>query len=351
MLPPRSNRSHENRRREQRQPSQPLARQLGRPSCMENERLAPPLLHLVPEAFIQNKTVFLKVSLANTLRFVFKHPLARRNRTAAFSRFLKWQINVRLNPHPVVYPFVGDTKLLAWKGLTGVTGNIYAGLHEFEDMAFLLHFLQKEDFFADIGANVGSYTVLAAGVCRSKTLAAEPLPDTFKILEDNVTTNRLSEKVILKNIGIGEKNGKLFFTKSLDTMNHVATEDETDTLEIPVQTLDEILSETPQLIKIDVEGFEMAVLKGATKTLASPALRGMIIEVNKSSERYGHGSEEVHNLLTKYDFKPFAYEPFSRKLSPLAGPNEGNTIYLRDIDFVKKRLDTAKKIKVLGQEF
>jgi FkbM family methyltransferase len=218
-------------------------------------------------------------------------------------------------------------------------------------MAFLLHFLREEDFFADIGANVGSYTVLAAGVCKSKTLAAEPLPDTFKILKDNVLLNHLEEKVILKNIGIGEKNGKLFFTKSLDTMNHVATAGETDTLEVPVRTLDEILPETPQLVKIDVEGFEMAVLRGVSETLENPSLKALIIEINKSSERYGHSSQEVHELLVEQNFRPFEYEPFSRKLSPLAGPNEGNTLYLRDLDFVKKRLETAKKIKVLGQEF
>jgi FkbM family methyltransferase len=291
------------------------------------------------------------MSLSNTLCFISQHPLAKRNRAAAFSRLLKWQINARLNPHPVVYPFVGDTKLLAWKGLTGVTGNIYAGLHEFEDMAFLLHFLREEDFFADIGANVGSYTVLAAGVCKSRAIAAEPLSDTFKILKDNVLLNHLEEKVILKNVGVGEKSGKLFFTKSLDTMNHVAAEGDTDTLEVPVRTLDEILPETPALIKIDVEGFEMAVLQGAGKTLENPSLKSLIIEINKSSERYGHSSDEVHQLLVEQSFRPFEYEPFSRKLSPLAGPNEGNTIYLRDIDFVIKRLETAVKISVLGQEF
>jgi hypothetical protein len=36
------------------------------------------------------------------------------------------------------------------------TGNLYVGLHEFEEMAFLLHFLRRGDLFADVGANVGS---------------------------------------------------------------------------------------------------------------------------------------------------------------------------------------------------
>ena len=43
----------------------------------------------------------------------------------------------------------------------GVTGNVYCGLHDFAEMSFMLHLLRAGDLFADIGANVGSYTVLA----------------------------------------------------------------------------------------------------------------------------------------------------------------------------------------------
>ncbi len=39
-------------------------------------------------------------------------------------------------------------------GTTGATGNVYCGLHEFEDMALLLHILRKVDRFVDIGANI-----------------------------------------------------------------------------------------------------------------------------------------------------------------------------------------------------
>lgn len=291
------------------------------------------------------------MSLLNTLRFIITHPLAQRNRVAALSRFIKWQINIRLNPHPVLYPFVGETKLLAWQGLTGATGNIYTGLHEFEDMAFLLHFLREEDLFADIGANVGSYTVLAAGAAGCRVVAVEPLPLTFDILSDNVAINHLSEKVALLNIGIGAGAGTLRFTRSLDTTNHVATSGETDTLEVPVRTLDEILPKTPQLIKIDVEGFELPVLRGAGKILTDTALNALIIEVNQSAARYGYSGGEVHKILIGNDFQPFAYEPFTRNLTALSGPNEGNTLYLRGIDFVKNRIETAKKVSVLGQEF
>jgi hypothetical protein len=63
----------------------------------------------------------------------------------------------------------------ATSGMTGATGNLYVGLHEFEEMAFLLHFLRPGDLFADVGANVGSYTILAAVAVERGTHCARGL--------------------------------------------------------------------------------------------------------------------------------------------------------------------------------
>ena len=51
--------------------------------------------------------------------------------------------------------------------MIGATGNLFCGLHEIEDMGFVLHFLRSDDIFLDVGVNVGTYTVLAAGVAGS----------------------------------------------------------------------------------------------------------------------------------------------------------------------------------------
>ena len=58
-------------------------------------------------------------------------------------------------------------------GMTGATGNVYCGLHEFEDMALVLHALRPRDLFVDVGANVGSYTVLGGQPARV-ALASNP---------------------------------------------------------------------------------------------------------------------------------------------------------------------------------
>lgn len=76
-----------------------------------------------------------------TVNFLLNHPLSSKNKSAAFYRLLSWQIRSRLIGAPVAYDFVNQSRLLVYPGMTGATGNVYAGLHEFYDMGFVLHAL------------------------------------------------------------------------------------------------------------------------------------------------------------------------------------------------------------------
>src|SRR5215212_3903441 len=127
------------------------------------------------------------MSLLKTLQYIVNHPLNRSNKLAAIKRYFNWQVSSRLNPHPVIYPFVEGSSLVVQKSMTGATGNVYCGLHEFNDMGFLLHFLRPGDLFFDIGANIGSYTILASAVVGASTVSFEPVPSTFRNLQKNVT--------------------------------------------------------------------------------------------------------------------------------------------------------------------
>jgi hypothetical protein len=90
--------------------------------------------------------------------FLATHPLTKHRRLPAMAGTAMGQIASRFQDEVIVH-WIGGTRS-ARRGMTGLTGNIYAGLHEFADMAFLLHFLRPSDVFADVGANVGSYTNL-----------------------------------------------------------------------------------------------------------------------------------------------------------------------------------------------
>jgi FkbM family methyltransferase len=290
------------------------------------------------------------MSAISLMKIITSHPLNRNQKIKAISRFVKWQINTRLNPYPVIYPFTEKSKLIIQKGMTGATQNLYCGLHEYHDMMFLLHFLRKEDSFADIGANVGSYTVLASGHIGAETFAFEPVPSTFLHLGNNIAINHIEKKVTSFNVALGSKEGIIEFTSSFDTTNHVANKNDTDTISVSVETLDHILEnrKIPSLLKIDVEGFETEVLMGGGKILKQSELKAIIIELNGSGKRYGYDEQHIHETLLDLGFKPYLYNPKERLLTGIDKfGTGGNTIYIRDIHFVQNRVKSAPKIKIL----
>jgi FkbM family methyltransferase len=292
--------------------------------------------------------------IKRTFGFILAHPLGGRHPVKSIFRFLLWQVQSSFSPSKFfVKQFIGPVKFYARKGLTGVTGNIYAGLHEFNDMAFLLHFLNSEDVFFDVGANVGSYTLLASGVCKSKSTAIEPVTSTFEILNQNIKLNKLHDRVSTINAAAGAVEGTITFTSDQDTTNHVTAENEANdpgTINVPVIAIDSLLTgNSPSLIKIDVEGYETEVLKGMVNTLNLSTLKAIIIELNGSGDRYGYNEEEIHQLLLAKKFKPYTYDPFKRTLTEIASFGNNNTIYCRDEDFINNRLKQGAGIHIMGE--
>ena len=272
----------------------------------------------------------------------------------AISNWISWQLRSRIQPGSHIVSFVGDTKLQVHRGMHGATGSIYCGLHEFEDMAFVLHFLRPSDLFIDIGANVGTYTVLASGACGARTISVEPVSTSVDALQANIKLNCITERVRLEIAVLGEQAGVVRISNSLDCTNHVLLGDEAVSFErVPMKTLDELTqAEQPDLIKIDVEGFEMSVLKGGQELLASPVLQGIIIEMNGSGQKYGVTDAEITGELHKFGFVPHQYEPMKRSIEPILAPTSrgGNVLFLRNIEFIRERLIRAKCFKTMGEK-
>lgn len=288
-----------------------------------------------------------------TLKFIGNHPLNRGRRVHAFSKYLRWQIRSRLVPGPVVYPWVNGSRVIVRSGETGVTGNIYCGLHEFEDMAYLLHVVTPEDLFVDIGANVGTYTILACAVKGARGVCVEPVPATYGRLLENLRVNNLFERVEALNVGLAEEDGELLFTAGENCTNHVVAREErvSETVRVKVSTLDEILNgRCPAVLKIDVEGFELPVLSGAAATLNNGTLHSVIMELNGSGRRYGFNDDEILSRMEGFGFTTFRYEPFTRKLQSLGGKNSlsGNTLFVRDADLVQGKVRVSPPVAVDG---
>ncbi len=296
------------------------------------------------------------MSVLNTFQFILGHPLNRNQKLNAVIRFLKWQIGSSLVSGEVVYTWINNTKFFVRKGEAGLTGNIYAGLHEFSEMGFLLHFLRSEDLFIDVGANAGSYSILACAAVGARGIALEPIPGAYRRLVENMRLNRLEEKVHCIDKAAGRGRGRLTFTNDADTANHVlvAGEDNDEIVEVEVVSLDDVLQrESPTLLKIDVEGFESSVLDGARETLKKQSLKAVILELNGSGARYGHDESQILEVMSDNNLERYAYNPLNRKLSRFKGTclNSENSLFIRDLSYVQERLKCAPQVSIHGHRF
>ncbi len=277
---------------------------------------------------------------------LINHPLWKTKRLSPLGRFLKLQLFFLLGEKELCVKWVDDLLLYLKQGDTGLTGNYYFGLHEFFDMGFLIHLIKKDDLFIDIGANLGSYSQLASGLCKCKSVAFEPVPTTFKRLYENIKINDLIGKVHLRNLALhNEKKEKILFSIDKGPCNSIVESSyQGEKKFVEVSSLDiECGSFDPVLLKIDVEGFEENILKGALKILQKDSLLAIIIEGQ---------TKNVNNLLSSFGFEDFNYDPFKRKLK-YCDKRTINKIWIKKekLKIVKERLLVSKKRIIYGQKF
>lgn len=216
----------------------------------------------------------------------------------------------------------------------------------------------------DVGANQGGWTLTMAASGAS-VVSFEPVPDTAARLAANIRNNpaAIRDRIEVHTVALGDSEGIIHFTAGLDAGNHRLPERIDNTgaiastaligqIEVPVTTADEALSaRVPVLIKIDVEGEELAVLNGARRVLADSQLAAVIIETFRPHNHDREPLKTIERELYQLGFHPVAYSPVSRKIRSLTDPSEGgqNTIYLRNRDLAEARVKDARPVRVLGQ--
>jgi FkbM family methyltransferase len=173
---------------------------------------------------------------------------------------------------------------------------------------FLSSVASYDTIVADVGANQGLYTLWLAQVATGGHIYAfEPDPDLFQCLENNVRTNHL-QNVSTIQAAASDRSGTLAFrTNELnrgDNRVDAKAFRDTSTQQVQAVTLDEIVSDRRlDLLKIDVQGFEIEVLLGAQKTLkANPAVTIVFEFWPYGLRQAGHRPNELWDLLQEAGF-------------------------------------------------
>jgi FkbM family methyltransferase len=176
--------------------------------------------------------------------------------------------------------------------------------------------MEENETFVDVGANVGSYSLMVANEYKGKAvkvIAIEAHPGNYEALCRNIRCNKFENLIIPINKVVSDHKGVVaLYERSHDgtrvdsEMFSVCNDQLIDasnilhpggnSLEIECDTLDNILlNYRVDVIKMDVEGAEVLALKGATKTLE--VIRKIVVEI------HGDKSENVNQILRNHGFK------------------------------------------------
>ncbi len=177
----------------------------------------------------------------------------------------------------------------------------------------------------------------------TEVVSFEPDPTSFARLQRNVQVNGLTDSVAPFMMALGDRNGESWFTVGQDSVNHLLdSAPDGAGQRVRLARLDDVLEgRVPVAMKIDVEGHEEGVLRGAGRTLARPELLAIEIEtLNRASE----------DILGAAGFTRLFYDPERRTLSPSAIVRmpSNNHLYVRDIDDLRERLAHGPVIDVFG---
>jgi len=260
------------------------------------------------------------------------HPLTKKNIGFAILKYFYYQFVLYFVCESITVKWIKDAKLKIRKNDKSLKANIFlGGLQEYNEMMFLLNYLTANKHFYDIGANQGSYTILASKVIGSETFSVEPVLKDFKKLEEQIKLNNVNHLVKTYNCGLSDKIGELNFTSNIEGANRVSFKKSQNTCKVHVSTLDSFFKlKKPSLIKIDVEGFEYFILKGGRQFFRSKYCEALIIELNGSGEQFGIKDQNIHQYLLDQDFIVIEFDCIKNKIIKKNNFNSGtNNIYIK----------------------
>jgi len=190
----------------------------------------------------------------------------------------------------------------------------------------------------DIGANIGTYTLLAASIVgpTGRVDAFEPSPVPAQRLRDNVARNDL-DFVFVHEVAVGDASGAVQFSSDRDgCCNHVirsAVDGDPDPGRMSVQstTLAECCDSQYSFAKVDVEGYEPLILKGASNMLAHRNPPVWQLELAGYSNRYGVTTSDLIGFLADSGYVCGVYNATESRLTITREPwkhgnGEGNVL-------------------------
>jgi len=201
------------------------------------------------------------------------------------------------------------------------------GCWEAFETQLVLQYLRPGDCFFDVGANIGYYSVLAAAAVgpAGRVFAFEPEPRNFDLLQRNLELNQLAGRAEAARLALSSSTGQAELSLHPDNLgDHQLFGRQAGQSLIPVEVVrgeDYFAGQAvrPQMVKIDTQGAEQAVVEGLLPLLraAGPELH-MIVELTPRSLREaGSSGAELVDLLTTLGLPLAIIDHIEHRLCPV----------------------------------
>lgn len=205
------------------------------------------------------------------------------------------------------------------------------GMYDWPFWSFLHRYLRPGDHVADIGANIGLFTVAMAAIVgpSGRVTAYEADPEVAEVLTDNVTSNWLADWVTVVPAAAGSTAGTVTLRRharfrgssaaGVDDVSHHAVAEGYTSMDVAIERPDERLGSTAplRLVKVDVEGGEADVVRGLTGLLDREAIELLDLEVVPDNAASGDDLRAVvGELLTARGARPHRIDDQGR-MQPL----------------------------------
>ena len=237
-------------------------------------------------------------------------------------------------------------KFLGWYGKDGIERNInrtdrlyvvpelYTLSEDYESDVWpvIMGEVHLGDVIADVGANIGLYTIALANRVgsRGRVLAFEPDEANARVLRRHVSLNQVVTQTEVRVQAVGDREGFISFLTGQQSESRVSLEANAEHPQVEVTTLDSVFQhQKVDILKIDVEGFEAHVLRGAMSLLrdAARAPRVIFVEFHPhAGAKFGLTGESLLELL-----RSCAYQIFDTAGRPIDRISEYGEIVARRI--------------------
>ncbi len=236
----------------------------------------------------------------------------------AICRFVYWNLGIRKLYIIIRHKINGkNTKVTVGHSSATLLTTTYSEFERFynlkgerENLTDIVSETSEEDVFYDIGANVGLYSCLVGSAVENcQIYSFEPHPINVEALKSNIKLNNINATIF--QLAISDEEGIFELSSegaeaglgehSLDTSGSEST------VSVTVRRLDDLRKEhdipVPTIVKIDVEGAELDVIKGATETFSHRNCKTLYCEVHPDRiKKFGGSQAEVKDQLVNLGF-------------------------------------------------